>query len=280
MPSDAARFTALSRRLAELPAEGRTFSLFGDGTTTDGYYRAVAAVADAALAIIPSRPDLIAMVRHAGTSKRRLRRLAGPGGEDAVARILPVARAALAPYTGAVSGHLAQLTIAQRFSRTMTMSADQYHLAMLEIELMNQSHREAFQDAQTRLALLPHCLRDWSAECQAAHEEIDTVCRSCSAACWNNAVSALLRSRGVRPFIWMTADLPRLFRRILKRGGSLGVLGIACIPEVVHGMRLCERHGIPVVGLPLNGNRCARWMGTFHQNSINLRQLEKLLARM
>jgi len=41
--------------------------------------------------------------------------------------------------------------------------------------------------------------------------------------------------------------------------------------------RLCIRTGIPPVGIPLNANRCARWMDQAHETSFDLEQLEELL---
>jgi hypothetical protein len=43
------------------------------------------------------------------------------------------------------------------------------------------------------------------------------------------------------------------------------------------GMRLCLHTGIPPVGIPLNANRCARWMDQAHETSFSLEQLEELL---
>ena len=62
------------------------------------------------------------------------------------------------------------------------------------------------------------------------------------------------------------------------RPQSIGILGIACIPELVWGMRMCMRLGNPVVGMPLDANRCVRWMGKFHENSVNLEKLNDLLS--
>jgi len=58
-----------------------------------------------------------------------------------------------------------------------------------------------------------------------------------------------------------------------------GALGIACVPELAMGMRLCIRLGIAPIGIPLDANRCARWMGKAQETSFNLRQLEDLLER-
>jgi hypothetical protein len=73
-------------------------------------------------------------------------------------------------------------------------------------------------------------------------------------------------------------DQERLFGRLKQEHPSIGALGIACIPELAMAMRLCIRTGIPPVGIPLNANRCARWMSQAHETSFNLEQLEKLLS--
>jgi len=35
---------------------------------------------------------------------------------------------------------------------------------------------------------------------------------------------------------------------------------------------------VPVIGLSIDANRCARWMGKFHQNTVNLRRLKSLVG--
>jgi hypothetical protein len=79
------------------------------------------------------------------------------------------------------------------------------------------------------------------------------------------------------PYIWMEAGRRKLFKGSMASRGSLAVLGIACIPELVAGMRLCRRYGLPVVGIPLDANRCKRWFGRFRDNSVNLEKLEDLV---
>jgi hypothetical protein len=76
----------------------------------------------------------------------------------------------------------------------------------------------------------------------------------------------------------MGADIKKKLKTVIESNNTFGVLGIACIPELVWGMRRCGRYGIPVVGIPLDANRCIRWMGSFNANSVNLEQLEKLVT--
>jgi hypothetical protein len=35
--------------------------------------------------------------------------------------------------------------------------------------------------------------------------------------------------------------------------------------------------GIPPLGIPLDANRCARWMNKAHETSFNLGELERLI---
>jgi hypothetical protein len=64
-----------------------------------------------------------------------------------------------------------------------------------------------------------------------------------------------------------------LFRELKDKEGGLGVMGIACVPELVRGMRMCVKLGVPVVGVPLNANRCSRWMGEYRPTSVELKEV-------
>lgn len=269
----------LQRQLSERPVEGETYSLYGDTSSTDGYFHDVAALAEQCLECIPDPGALLRMVREAPKNRRRLKRISKDGhGSPELHLLLTASRQMLARYTRSVAGHLQRLPLRARFDRTLSMSEEQYHLAMLEIELVNSIHARDFARARTKFAFLPHCLRDWSRDCQSKPDGHDYVCKGCSKGCWVNGVSRMLRLHGITPYIWMSADLSRLFRNTGKHEGDLGVLGIACVPELMHGMRLCTRHNIPVVGIPLNANRCARWMGSFHDNSVNLNHLAAIIG--
>jgi len=71
--------------------------------------------------------------------------------------------------------------------------------------------------------------------------------------------------------------MKKLARNTAEEKRTFGVLGIACVPELTFGMRSCRERGIPVVGLPLNANRCVRWFGEFFPNSVDLNELDRLV---
>jgi len=263
-------------RTSYVPVAGKTYSLFGNGPSTEPYYEQIREVADQILRIFSGEEALLSLIRKVGGRKRQLAREVRQGSKTPISAVLRLLSPALSRYTGNVRTHLDGLPRFLVTDRILRTTQEQYHLHMLEIELGNRLHRKRFLACDRRIALLPHCLRDFRAECRSVPGDLDTVCAECSPACFLNGVSLLLRESGVEPYIWRNAELAALFRR-LEGEGTFGVLGIACIPELAHGMRACMDRGVPVVGLPLDANRCARWMGRFEDTSVNLERLRGLL---
>jgi len=257
---------------------GKTYTLCDDGGGSDGFYARLSAVADD-VRDHGNPVDVLGQVVAMSRRKRLLKKIAGASSDGTFASgLVHTLRMQFAGCTTAVAAHIAGLPLTQRWDRTLAASEEQYHLYMLEIELRNRLNIAPFRACDCRLAFLPHCLHDLGAQCRSAPRGEDYVCKGCSKACSINAVSKMLRRHGVRPYIWRTANLGSLFRRLKREGRRVGALGIACIPELVSGMRLCAGAGVPVVGIPLDANRCARWWGEFHPNSVNLRKLENLLG--
>lgn len=264
--------SSLRGSLTEQPVQGETYSLYGQWQTTDEYYRRIGKVADLCQERWGAPGELLARLR-ATRPRRFLGGFSGAARDPFLRDALSLAGQSLSVFTTATPAHLEALGVRQRMDRTLSTPRDAYHLLMIEIELTNRVNREAFRRATVRLAFLPHCLRDWTRDCRSSMDALDYVCRSCAKGCWVNGVSKLLRISGVTPYLWMTANLPRLFRRLAGAGESIGIFGVACIPELGRGMRLCSRHGVAVTGVPLNANRCARWTGRFQPTSVNLDQL-------
>ncbi len=148
---------------------------------------------------------------------------------------------------------------------------------MLEIELVNRIYREKFKAAQFKFALLAHCLRDFRPGCRSVPGDMEAVCQGCTEDCLIHLGGVLLRRYGIEPYISVERDQEKLFPRLKEEHPSIGALGVACVPELARGMRLCLSTGIFPVGIPLDANRCARWMSQANETSFNLEQLEELL---
>ena len=259
-----------------VPVAGKTYSLFGRDLSTEPYYDRIRRLADDLLRIVPGEESLLALIRKAGGRKWLLDRMARREDRSILSSVLQFLRNDLSPYTTNVRTHLKGLSIRSVTDPRLRTTEEQYHLHMLEIELVNRVHRDRFLRSDFRIALLPYCLRDFRRECRSVLGDLDSVCAGCSETCFLHRVSAILREAGIHPYIWRNAELSTLFRRLEGRG-SFGVLGIACIPELAWGMRACMKRKVPVVGIPLDANRCMRWMGRFDETSVNLDRLSDLV---
>jgi hypothetical protein len=261
-----------------IPVNGKTYSLFGKSDSTEGYYRTISLLADKIFALEPDIRELVEDIREFSSKKRLLGkslriRYAG----KRMPAILNLIDHHLKIYTEKVEEHLRTLPVSKFWDRRLATTREQYHLYMLEIELTNRLFVNEFLKADRKIALMPYCLQDFSVNCRSAKNGFDYQCKHCSAKCFQNHASAILEAHNIEPYIWMGGNMKQLAKYTLHEKRSFGVLGIACIPELTFGMRKCRKNNIPVIGIPLNANRCVRWFGEFFPNSIDLAVFEKLL---
>jgi hypothetical protein len=259
------------------PVRGKTYSLFAADDDSERYYAEIKQLADVFLQLCPDERKLLGLIQKMGKKPLLVGLKATGADRKTLQFVRKTLRRSLSIYTEDVSHHLKGLPFAKRFDSTLATTEEQYHLYMLEIELVNRIYREAFKRSKYKFALIAHCLRDFRPECRSVKGDIEAVCRGCTEDCFIRLGSVLLEKYGIKPYISVEMDQERLFEKLKQDHPSIGALGIACIPELAMGMRLCIRIGIPPVGIPLNANRCARWMSQAHETSFNLEQLEKLL---
>lgn len=252
--------------------EGKTYTLFGESSSTEEFYKLVCLFVDELTEVNPDQKILLKEVRNASKDQRHFNRW------KASFPALSANLDQLDVYTRNTNKHLKSLSILNLFDKRLRTKEWQYHLFMLEVELTNRMNKQVFLDSEYKMALLPYCLHDLKKECKSSSDGIEYVCRSCSAECYINTITKTLKAYNVKGYLWMQSNLKTLFKGLAKDFKTIGILGIACIPELVSGMRSCEKHHIPAVGIPLDANRCIRWMGSFHENSMNLEQLNKLMT--
>jgi len=193
--------------------------------------------------------------------------------------ILELLNDSLSDYTPGVEQHLKTESFHKCITdNTILSTREQYYLFMIEIELTNRLNKTEFLNCNYKIALLPHCLRQDLNNCKAVPDETDYHCKGCLKECYVNKISKLLREHDINPYIWRTIRLKPLLKQLVKKYGSTGIIGIACIVELAGGMRSCMKAGLPVIGLPLNANRCIRWMGDFYENSVDMDKLKLLVS--
>jgi hypothetical protein len=243
------------------PIYGKSYSLYGQSNTSDDYYKVIKQLADCCLKKFPEYDE-----------KQFLSQL-----KKVKKNIKEILETSLSTYTKGVKGHLKRLSLFGWFDSTLRTTEAQYHLYMLQIELVNRVYKDAFKNSKYKFALLPHCLRDFRLKCLSAPGDIEHICKGCTKECYIRLGSEILSKYGIDPYISVTMDQDKLLKEIKHKHQSVGVLGIACIPELARGMKLAIRLGIPPIGVPLDANRCARWMGKAKETSFNLEELENLV---
>jgi hypothetical protein len=263
-----------------MPVYGKTYSLYGQAATTEPFYRRISHLTDEVLARL-SLPEnqALAYIQSLSCQKLKMKRAARKTeGSSGLTDMMQLMDGELAEYLPGLRQHLREVPLYKIISdKELFCSREQYYLYMVEFELVNRVHRNGFLNANFRIALLPYCLKESQTDCRASPDEIDYTCRRCLKTCYINRVSKVLREHQVNPYIWSRGSLKEMFRKLAGKHGSIGVLGIACIVELIRGMQVCMKAGLPVMGIPLNANRCARWMDVFHDTSVDLRALEGLL---
>jgi hypothetical protein len=258
--------------------EGKTYTLFGSSDSTSEYYKTIRDLAERVSDIQPDLTALIEKLQRFSNRKRGLKRALEKQNERSLpAEILNLIDPYLSKYTYSAEDHLMKLPISKIWDHIVGATREQYHLYMLEVELLNRLHIREFMIAERKVALLPHCLQDLNVDCRSVKLGFDYQCRHCSPGCFQNHACSILKNRHIEPFIWQSGSMKQLVKETTKQQKRLGVLGIACLPELINGMRVCRKNNIPVVGLPLNANRCARWFGKFLPNSVDLPELMRLV---
>lgn len=257
---------------------GKTYSLYGDNDYSDSFYKDLSNVTRLALNEFNGESEFLMFLLKNSKSNRVLRKESKTNyGKTLLGKILHQADNSLSKYFTDIETHLKNLTISERCDSTLSASREQYLLYMLEIELVNRLNKKEFNLSKLKYAFLPHCLHDLDKECLSASDGTDYVCKSCSKKCSINAATKMMNSRSIKAYIWKEADLKKIFKLARSTGQSIGAFGIACIPELVNGFRLCSKYNVPSIGVPLDANRCRRWMGDFYPNSVNEKIILSLL---
>jgi hypothetical protein len=259
--------------------EGKTYTLFGDSDSTREYYDTIHMLADKVASMEPDTSLLIDKLKRYSSRKGSLKKALKKKREGSLMdEILCLIDPYLRKYTTNTAEHLKHIPVSKYLDRRIATTTGQYHLYMLEVELTNRLNIQVFRKASGKVALLPYCLQDFTVECKSEKQGFDYQCRHCSPGCFQNYTSNILKTNNVEPYIWMSGNMKKLAKDYLSENKSFAVLGIACLPELISGMRVCRKNSIPVIGLPLNANRCIRWFGKFYPNSVDPEELGRLVA--
>lgn len=156
----------------------------------------------------------------------------------------------------------------------------EYHLNMVGAEIMNRVYREAFIKTSKKLVLLPACMRLLpDSKCKAQKNQSSMKCVSCTAGCGVNELSKTGVQYGFDVLIVpheSSISSSNSDRGFL--GEDTGVIGIACVLNLIAGGFMLEEMGIPAQCVILDYCGCkSHWNREGIPTGINVNQLLSIL---
>ncbi|AIQ47413.1 hypothetical protein R70723_17075 [Paenibacillus sp. FSL R7-0273] len=154
----------------------------------------------------------------------------------------------------------------------------EYHLNMVGAEIMNREFRGAFMAAQDKSIFLPVCMRKKQGNaCKAVPEGAGYRCRSCTRDCRVHIITALSRKYDAKVLIIPHASTA--FGKEKASEGDKGIIGIACVLNLISGGYQARRMGYQPQCVLLNQSGCVQhWHpDSGLETAIDLDRLEQIL---
>jgi hypothetical protein len=147
---------------------------------------------------------------------------------------------------------------------------DDRDLISFSIRLQNSMNKKSFErvPAGKRAVFLPQCLR--SSRCPGNLTPEGIWCQGCGLCTTGEAIRELL-GMGYRVFIVPGSSF---IKRMVKKYRPEGIIGVGCILEVKEGLDLCDKLGIPGMGVVTLKDgcveTCVNWQEVFDMAAIGL----------
>lgn len=121
---------------------------------------------------------------------------------------------------------------------------NEYYLNIVCAEILNRAFRSEFDQSSTKIVMLPTCMRKPDARCKAGRGP-EIKCAKCDVHCTICRISTLCESRGFQTrLIPHSSDFSRTLKH-WKNDKSVGLVGIACILNLLRGGYEMRKLGIP-----------------------------------
>jgi hypothetical protein len=155
----------------------------------------------------------------------------------------------------------------------------EYHLNMVGAEIMNRSFRKKFEKRPRKALILPGCMK-YSAgtKCRAQDTDLGLRCGECLKSCNVNRLTKIGDEYGFEVYI-VSHESSAFSKSTKEDRNELGIIGVACVPNLIAGGWKAVSLGIPAQCVLLDYSSCKNhWDEEGFPTSINLNQLMKLLG--
>lgn len=150
----------------------------------------------------------------------------------------------------------------------------QYYFNMVSAQIMNEVYSEQFLRCKEKNIFAPRCMRQVKNQCKAVEGEYGLKCKGCSDNCNINKLNNLIENRDIDVYIIPHETIINKIE--IKDKNKIGVIGIACIPNLMAGGWKALRLGFIPQCVLLDYSGCGKhWLDKEKMTEINSVYLEK-----
>jgi hypothetical protein len=154
----------------------------------------------------------------------------------------------------------------------------EYHLNMVGAEIMNRIFEKDFNERSRKALLLPGCMRFHPETCQAIDTNLGLKCIKCSKMCNVCELKFIGDEYGFEVYI-VSHESSAFSKSTQKDREELGIIGVACVSNLIAGGWKSESLDIPAQCVLLNSASCKNhWHKVGLPTDININQLMKLFG--
>lgn len=185
-------------------------------------------------------------------------------------------------YTESVETYLEQVKKSHSWREDLIFCSRQrleYHLNMVGAEIMNKAYKDDFINTSRKAVFLPACLRKrLDGRCMATVEKGIMYCCSCSLDCEVSKIKKLGEVYGYEVLI--IPHETAVFSNDTIRDGELGIIGVACVTNLLAGGWKAKAFRIPAQCVVLDYCGCKNhWDDKGFSTSINMERLKDIMSK-
>jgi hypothetical protein len=153
----------------------------------------------------------------------------------------------------------------------------EYHLIMVGAEIMNRAFKKDFDKQPRKALILPACMRSkLNEKCRAEDTNLGLRCTGCSKSCNVRQLTDMGKEYGFE--VYIISHESNIFSKITKKDiNGLGIIGVACISNLIAGGINSKSLGIPAQCVLLDYRGCKNhWLEEDFPTDINVNEMMHL----
>lgn len=150
-------------------------------------------------------------------------------------------------------------------------SKEQYYLNMVGAEIMNDTFLKDFKNAKEKMIILPGCMVLNKENCQAKPTKWGNSCAGCTFNCPVNKINRVIEEYNIN--VYIVHHESDLYKNAQLEDGNIGIVGIACVLNLLSGGWKAKRIGLIPQCVLLDYCGCKHWHEKGIVTNININQL-------